>query len=89
MRESEIENYAVKRVKEAGGEIRKCRWIGRNGAPDRRIMLPWLQCWIEFKAPGKKPGPHQYREHARMRRLGEDVRVIDTKEKVDALFEKL
>ena len=40
MREREIEAYLVQRVKELGGEVRKVKWIGRNGAPDRLIMLP-------------------------------------------------
>ncbi len=40
MRESVIERYLVKRVKELGGEARKVQWIGRRGAPDRLVMLP-------------------------------------------------
>jgi hypothetical protein len=40
VRESEIEDYLVRRVKELGGEVRKVKWIGRNGAPDRIVMLP-------------------------------------------------
>lgn len=40
MRESDIEDYLVKRVKAMGGEVRKVQWIGRNGAPDRFVMLP-------------------------------------------------
>lgn len=40
MRESQIERYLVKRVKELGGEVRKVQWVGRQGAPDRLVMLP-------------------------------------------------
>jgi len=40
MRESKIEKYLVDRVKAMGGEVRKVKWIGRNGAPDRLVMLP-------------------------------------------------
>lgn len=40
MRESTIENYLVERVKAMGGEVRKVKWVGRNGAPDRLVMLP-------------------------------------------------
>lgn len=39
-RESHIEDRLVKRVKEMGGEVRKVKWIGRSGAPDRLVMLP-------------------------------------------------
>lgn len=40
MRESQIEKYLVKRVKELGGEVRKVQWVGRRSAPDRLVMLP-------------------------------------------------
>lgn len=40
MRESKIEAHLIKRVKEIGGETRKVQWIGRDGAPDRLVMLP-------------------------------------------------
>ena len=86
MRESDIEKYLVKRVKEAGGEVRKAAWIGRWGAPDRRVMLPGrLPIWVELKAPGKVAEPHQIREHNRMRKLGELIEIIDSMEQVDAL----
>lgn len=40
MREAEIEKYLVEQVKKLGGEVRKVKWIGREGAPDRLVMLP-------------------------------------------------
>ena len=40
LRESKIEAHLIKRVKEIGGETRKVQWIGRDGAPDRLVMLP-------------------------------------------------
>jgi hypothetical protein len=86
MRESDIENYLVKRVKAMGGEIRKVSWVGRRGAPDRRVMLGERTAWVELKAPGKTAEPHQVREHERMRRLGERVVVIDSFEGVEALL---
>jgi hypothetical protein len=86
-KESDIEKYLVKRVKDVGGQIRKAQWVGHVGAPDRRVMLPnRMPIWIELKAPGKKPEPHQLREHNRMRKLGELVEVIDSYEAVDNLI---
>ena len=86
-KESDIEKYLVKRVKNVGGQIRKAQWVGHVGAPDRRVMLPnRMPIWIELKAPGKKPEPHQVREHNRMRKLGELVEVIDSYEAVDNLI---
>lgn len=67
LRESDIEARLVARVKALGGEVRKVQWIGRAGAPDRLVMLPWLNrwngvndyydtppqtIWVEVKAPG-------------------------------------
>lgn len=92
MRESTIEKYLVKRVKELGGEVRKVSWIGRRGAPDRLVMLPqgpwaiWQTVWVELKAPGKTAEPHQLREHKRMQAMGQRVVVIDSLEGVDALL---
>ncbi len=96
-RESDIEKYLVKRVKELGGECRKLQWIGRNGAPDRLVMLPLTPLsagkphegrtiWVELKAPGQKPRPNQLREHERMRAMGQRVEVIDSIEGVDDLL---
>jgi len=87
MRESDIEKYLVKKVKALGGEVRKVKWIGRRGAPDRLVMFPPEHTeWVELKAPGKVPEPHQLREHKRMRAMGQTVFVIDSLEGVDALF---
>ena len=87
MKERDIEAYLVKRVKAMGGEIRKAQWIGRVGAPDRRVMLPdRLPVWVELKAPGVKPEMHQLREHNRMRRLGELVEVVDSFEAIERLL---
>lgn len=86
MRESVIETYAIKRFTAIGREIRKVKWIGRNGAPDRRVMG---FAWIEFKATGKKPEPHQEREIARMRKHGERVEVVDSLERVEELIDEI
>ena len=86
MRESTIENYLVERVKAMGGEVRKVKWIGRHGAPDRLAMLPGLTLWVELKAPGEKAKPHQVREHERMRKMGQHVVVLGAIEQVDELF---
>lgn len=87
LRERDIEDYLVKRVKAMGGQIRKVQWIGRAGAPDRLVLLPARRSvWVELKAPGAKPTLQQIREHNRMRRLGELVEVIDSLEGVEELL---
>ena len=96
MRERDIEKHLVRRVKELGGEVRKVQWIGRRGAPDRLVMVPHgprggrnssiKTFFVELKAPGKKPEPHQAREHRRMRDMGQNVVVIDSVDAVEALL---
>jgi hypothetical protein len=96
--EAKIEAYLVKQVKALGGEVRKVKWVGRRGAPDRLVMMPEKLCgcgitsvapatiWVELKAPGEVPEPHQEREHDRMRAMGQRVGVIDSMEGVDNLL---
>lgn len=99
MHEAKIEEHLVRRVRELGGEVRKVKWLGRRGAPDRLVMLPPMKdfdapivyhygrtIWVELKAPGEKPKPHQQREHERMRRMGQRVEVVDSIEGVEELL---
>lgn len=87
MRESKIEAYLVKRVRLLGGVVRKVQWVGRRGAPDRLVALPEsVAFWVELKAPGEKPDPHQEREHERMRNVGMRVEVVDSMERVDEVL---
>lgn len=94
MREGDIEDHLVKRVRELGGEVRKVKWIGRVGAPDRLVMLPAVvngcitarTLWVELKAPGEKARPSQVREHERMRAMGQFVLVIDSIEGVEEML---
>ncbi|SDH41630.1 VRR-NUC domain-containing protein [Propionivibrio dicarboxylicus] len=78
VRESDVEKYLVRQVKALGGEVRKVKWIGRDGAPDRLVMLPVLECydrfivrgpiWVELKRPGGKakfPSDARERRQAR------------------------
>ena len=88
MRESTIEKYLVDRVQAAGGQVRKVKWIGRRGAPDRLVMLLGTSVWVELKAPGQEAEPHQLREHERMRAMGQKVEVIDSIAGVDKLFSR-
>lgn len=95
MRESDIEKYLVKITKSYGGESRKVKWIGRDSAPDRIVMVPRrVVLWVEVKPPGGKAtfpkNAHerkQAREHERMRRMGQRVEVVDSYDGVDALFQ--
>lgn len=85
MRESLIEKHLVAQVKASGGEVRKVKWIGRRGAPDRLVLMNGFVVFVELKATGKGLEDHQEREHARMRAKGAWVCVVDCTEAADAL----
>lgn len=83
--ERTIENALVRRVKALGGKCEKFTSPGRRSVPDRIVTLPGnIVIFVELKAPGKEATPLQKKDHRERRALGCDVRVIDTKEQVDA-----
>ena len=49
--EAKIEKYLCDRVKMLGGEVRKVKWIGRRGAPDRLVMLPEARKHVRHDGP--------------------------------------
>lgn len=80
--EGRIRKYLKKAAKGAGLEHRKLKWIARNGAPDEFIFHPDRiipsAAFIEVKAPGEVPEPHQDREIGRLRKAGFQVYVVDS-----------
>lgn len=79
--ERDVEKALVKRVKDLGGMCDKFNSPGRRSVPDRLVTMPGGRIiFVELKAPGKEPTENQYKDHARRRELGCDVRVIDNLE---------
>lgn len=87
MLEKTIEGNWRKALDAQGGELIKLVSPNRRGRADRIAIWPippehreivsrYFQFW-EMKAPGKKPEPHQIREHERLRKMGFTVKVVD------------
>ena len=90
MRESTIEKHLKRGVEALGGLCEKFTSPGRRSVPDRLVSLPGGRIvFVELTAPGKEPTPLQEKDHERRRKLGFDVRVMDTVEKVDEFLEEL
>lgn len=90
MLESKVEQHFVDCAKARCGVVRKLAYIGRRGAPDRLLVLPYGRVFfVELKRPGGNAEAHQLREHERLRGIGADVRVLDTLEAVDAFFNEV
>lgn len=88
--EADLEKYFVDEIKRRGGKQRKVKWIAHSGAPDRIVWWPGpAVAFVELKAPGKPAAAHQAREHKRLRDDGFEVHVIDNKEALDALIDRL
>ncbi|MGJ0625898.1 VRR-NUC domain-containing protein [Xenorhabdus bovienii] len=86
IRESVIEDHLVKEIKKAGGIAYKFVSPGRRSVPDRICVLPGGRIlFVECKAPGEKPRPDQIREHERLRVLGCEVVVLDSKNMEEVL----
>lgn len=86
MREREIEMALIDRARALGGHAYKWTSPGRVGVPDRIVVLPGRVLFVECKAPGREPAPHQLREIGRLRSLGQQVEVIDTLERLDEVL---
>lgn len=86
--EKSIEQYLVKKVKAMGGRAYKFVSPGNDGVPDRLVCLPGGKvCFVELKAPGKKPSDLQLVQLGRLRDMGCQIAVVDSKELVDTLLE--
>ena len=87
MRESVIEAYLVKRVREAGGEAYKFSSPNRRNVPDRLVVFPkGVIFFVEVKATGEEPTPAQYREHKRLRDKGQAVTWGNSKAYMDVIL---
>ncbi|WP_205571924.1 MULTISPECIES: VRR-NUC domain-containing protein [Burkholderia] len=85
MLEKTVETYLVDRVRVAGGDAYKFSSPARVSVPDRIVVFPPARIYfVELKRPGGVVTKGQLREHERLRALGCDVRVIDSREAVDA-----
>lgn len=86
-RERDVERYFVDRVKRLGGTVRKVKWTGRAGAPDRLAYGPRLRaCFVEMKRPkGGKLSHQQKVEITKLVEGGFDVFVASNHTEVDAL----
>ena len=83
MLEKEIEKYLREQVKLRGGVAFKFISPGNVGVPDRLVLFPNGKIiFIELKATGKKTSKIQDIQIKKIRDLGFDVYVIDSKEEV-------
>lgn len=87
MREKTIEEYLRDQVKAIGGKAYKFVSPRNAGVPDRLVCLPGGKViFVELKAPGKKPTALQTKKHKELRKMDQQVFVVDNKIGVDVLI---
>lgn len=89
--ESEVESYLRRKVEERGGMCVKFLPDQETGFPDRLVLLPGgVVVWVETKRPsGGRVAGAQNVAHVLLRRLGQRVDLVWTKEEADRLLQSL
>ena len=89
--ENEVEGHLRRRVEKVGGVCVKFLPDFARGFPDRIVLLPGgVLVWVETKRPqGGVLSPVQKVQHVLLRRLGQRVEVVWTKDQADALIDSL
>lgn len=85
--EKQVEDRLKVGVEKLGGIALKFPPLFYAGFPDRIILIPGgVVVFVELKKPGKSPRALQDKVHARLRRLGFRVDVIENYEQVDTFL---
>lgn len=89
-RENEIEEALCKAVKKIGGLCLKFVSPGYDGVPDRIILIAYgKMAFVEVKAPGEKPRPLQVHVIEKIKSLGFNVFVLDSKDKIGGIIDAI
>ena len=89
-RERDVEGYLTRAIEAMGLECIKFIPDQKNGMPDRLVLLPDERVvWVELKTSSGSLSEIQKLQHVRLRRLGQRVEVVWTKEEADALAQDL
>ena len=87
--EAPIERYLLDRVAEYGGITRKVVYQGRQGSPDRWCFFPGgILLIVECKSPSGEISRQQSAEIEVLRKLGQSVHVVNSKEAIDEMLEE-
>lgn len=87
--EAEVEGYFVKEAKRIGALTRKVQWVFQNYAPDRFVAFRGKYAFLEFKSPKGMLSRGQRLEVKNLVEHGVNVRVVDSRDKVDQVIQWL
>ena len=90
MLEKNIEKYLGDEIKKLGGRFYKFVSPGNSGVPDRIIFLPEGKIYfIELKTKKGTPSKLQRLQIRRLKKLGQDVRILYGMEEVKDFLEEI
>lgn len=89
MLERDIEDHLVVRCKQIGALCDKFCSPQRRAVPDRIVTFEGCVYFIELKALGKQATAPQQRDHARRRKVGATVLVLNSLIEVEAFVQSL
>lgn len=90
MLEKNIEEYFRDEIKKLGGRFYKFVSPGNSGVPDRIIFLPEGKIFfIEVKTKKGTPSKLQKLQIKRLKKLGQDVRILYGMEEVKEFLEEI
>lgn len=90
MLEKHLEQKFTQAIKNTGGITLKLDPTHIVGIPDRLAILPnGKTCFVELKAPGKKPRPIQTHRHNQLKNLGHMVRTLDNPNNIHTLIHEI
>ena len=89
VRENKVERYLDDEVKKLGGVTRKWVSPGRDGVPDRIVVIASMVVFVEVKTDDGKLSPMQVREHDRLRAAGAEVWTVYGEQGVDDFIDTL
>ena len=76
VRENKVEKYLNTEIEKIGGITRKWVSPGRDGVPDRIVIVGSSVFFVEVKTIDGKLSDAQIREHARLRKEGAQVHTV-------------
>ncbi|QOT16722.1 VRR-NUC domain-containing protein [Paenarthrobacter sp. YJN-5] len=85
-REKAVEQYLLTQCRRHGLFCLKFVSPARGGVPDRIVLTPTGTVFVEVKRPGGDLEKRQRVMHAKMRRFGAEIHVVDDEQAVDAFI---
>lgn len=91
IRENPIERHLLAQCRAHGFLCLKFVSPARGAVPDRIVVTSGTHgtVFVEVKRPGEEPEPRQRATHAKMRRFGAEVYIVNSHTAVDQLMQYL